>query len=107
MLKKVHPFNWIVAIILLVAVGIWLYMSFGYIYEEHVTEATLEEKSHDDDGYYVTIDGEEIVVEDESLWMVLEEDEDYEVTYEWYGQKQPYMVDINQAHDDDSVGGGH
>ncbi|MFC7319380.1 hypothetical protein [Halobacillus campisalis] len=104
---KTHPFNWITAVILIIALGIWLYMNFGYIHEKHLTEAVLEEKSHDDEGYYITVDGEEIVVEDESLWMVLEEDEAYEVTYESYGQKKPMIVDINQAHDDDSVGGGH
>ncbi|MFC7062277.1 hypothetical protein [Halobacillus seohaensis] len=104
---KAHPFNWIATIVVIVAIGIWLFISFGYIHEEHLTEATIEEKSHNEDSYYITVDGEKILVEDTNLWMVLEEEKEYEITYEWYATKQPTVVNINQPHDEDSVGGGH
>ncbi|MGP4076469.1 hypothetical protein [Halobacillus sp. K22] len=104
---KTHPFNWFATIIAVIAVSIWLFTSYGKIHSKHLTEATISEKTHEEDEYYIKVDGKKIKVKDSSTWMVLEAGENYELTYEWYGIKKPYVKDINQAHDDDQIGGGH
>ena len=102
---KTHPFNWIATTIAVIIVGIWLVTNFGMIQSTHLEEATITEKTHNDEGYFVMVNDKKLHVKDTSTWMLLETDEPYNVTYEWYGMKKPYVTDINQAHDDDQVGG--
>ncbi|MCA1020891.1 hypothetical protein [Halobacillus litoralis] len=100
-----RPFNWTALILFAAALGIWLYSSFGIIHSEHLEEAEVTKKTHNDEGYYVTIDDKKVSVKDTSTWMLLEEGGTYNITYEWYGMKKPYVAEVNQAHDDDQVGG--
>ncbi|MBH0230563.1 hypothetical protein LCL89_15540 [Halobacillus yeomjeoni] len=102
---KTHPFNLIFGIIVILSVGVWLYTNFGLIQSEHLSEATITEKTHDEDGYYIKIDKKKLKVKDTSTWMLLETGEHYSVTYEWYGMKKPYVKEINQSHDKDQIGG--
>ncbi|AKG03713.1 hypothetical protein AAV35_002180 [Salimicrobium jeotgali] len=106
-LKELHPVTWVIIALILIFVPSWLYMNYGLIHEEHVKEATVSEKYHEKDEYYIVADGKDIKLSDSSQWMLIEPEEKYEITYEWYGQKEPEVVSINQAHDDDSTGGGH
>ncbi|MBA2175245.1 hypothetical protein H0266_10095 [Halobacillus locisalis] len=102
---KTHPFNWIATTIAVIIVGIWLVTNYGLIQSTHLKEATITEKTHNDDGYFVMVNDKKLHVKDTSTWMLLETDKTYNVTYEWYGMKKPYVTEINQAHDDDQVGG--
>ncbi|RWZ59143.1 hypothetical protein EQV77_08345 [Halobacillus fulvus] len=105
---KGHPFDWVATSIVIVAVGIWLFTSFGKIEYEHLTEATVTDKTHNDEGYYVTLNDDQLVhVEDTNMWMLLEQGQTYDITYEWYGTVTPYVTEVNQAHDEDQVSGGH
>lgn len=105
--RELHPVTWAFIALLVILVPTWLYMDYGMIHEEHVSEATVSDKYQSEEKYYIVADGKDIKVEDPNQWMLVETEQDYEITYEWYGQKSPYVVDINQAHDDDSAGGGH
>ncbi|MGR9048466.1 hypothetical protein ACQ4XT_07555 [Halobacillus faecis] len=100
-----HPFNWVASIIAALVLGIWLFTNFGMIHEEHKEEAEITSKTHNDEGYFVEVDDKKIHVKDTSTWMLLKEGETYNLTYEWYGMKKPYVTEVNQAHDDDQVGG--
>ncbi|MCA0971050.1 hypothetical protein LCM20_10650 [Halobacillus litoralis] len=102
---KTHPFNWIATLIFAVVVVVYLFSNYGLVRSEHLSEATITEKTHDEDGYYVMADGQKLHVKDTSTWMLLKSDETYNLTYEWYGMKKPYITEVNQAHDDDQVGG--
>ncbi|MGI8316588.1 hypothetical protein [Halobacillus mangrovi] len=104
---KTHPFNWIATIIIVAIVAIWLTYNYGMIHSKHLEEATLTEKTHNEDGYYIHLNDKKLHVKDTSTWMLLEAGEHYNVTYEWYGMKKPYVTEINQAHDKDQIGGGH
>lgn len=104
---KAHPFNWIATIIIAIVVVIWLFTNYGMIHSTHLTEATITEKTHNEDGYYVIVDDQKLHVKDLSTWMLLKTDQQYNITYEWYGMTKPYVTNVNQAHDDDQVGGGH
>ncbi|MFD2922914.1 hypothetical protein [Halobacillus naozhouensis] len=104
---KTHPFDWVLLSIIAVALGIWVFTNYGIIHEKHLTEATLTEKTHGENGYFITVDDQKLKVKNTSTWMILKPGESYEVSYEWYGNNHPYIVEINQAHDDDSVGSGH
>ncbi|SIS41101.1 hypothetical protein [Salimicrobium flavidum] len=105
--KELHPVTWVIIALIVIIVPTWLYMNYGMIHEEHVSEATVSEKYQKESDYYIVADGTDIKVENPSEWMLIETDQNYEITYEQYGQKSPYVVTINQAHDDDSAGGGH
>ncbi|ELK49021.1 hypothetical protein QRD89_17105 [Halobacillus sp. ACCC02827] len=102
---KTHPFNWIATIIFVIAAGIWLFTNYGLVHSKHLEEAVITGKSHTDDGYFVIVDDKKLHVKDTSTWMLLEEGETYNLTYEWYGIKKPYVKEVNQPHDDDQVGG--
>lgn len=102
---KMHPFNIIATSIAVIAITIWLIMNFGIIQSEHLSEATITEKHHDENGYYIKVNDKEIKIKDTSTWMLLETGEHYSVTYEWYATKKPYVTEINQAHDGDQIGG--
>ncbi len=102
-----HPFDWVLFSIIAVVLGIWVFTNYGMIHEKHLAEATLTEKTHEDNGYFITVDDQKLKVKNPSTWMILKPGENYEVSYEWYGISHPYIVEINQAHDDDGVGGGH
>ncbi|UOQ94982.1 hypothetical protein MUO14_08665 [Halobacillus shinanisalinarum] len=104
---KTHLFDWIILIIIVVALGTWAFTNYGIIHEKHLTEATVTEKTHGEKGYFITVDDQKLHVKDTNTWMVLTSGESYEISYEWYGNTHPYVVEINQAHDDDGVGGGH
>ncbi|TGB01596.1 hypothetical protein [Halobacillus salinus] len=104
---KTHPFNWVATIIIVLIVGVYVVTNYGMIRSEHLEEATVTEKHHGEDGYYVMVDDQKLHVKDTSTWMLLEADETYNLTYEWYGMKKPYITEVNQAHDDDQIGGGH
>lgn len=104
---KTHPFNWFATIITIIAVSTWLLTSYGKIHSKHLTEAPISEKTHNEDGYFIHVDGKKLKVKDTSTWMLLDAGEHYEITYEWYGMKKPYVKEINQAHDEDQIGGGH
>ncbi|WP_173918552.1 hypothetical protein [Halobacillus sp. Marseille-Q1614] len=104
---KSHPINLIGTIILLLVVGVWLIVNFGYIEEHHLEDAIVEAKSKDEDGHYITVNNEKLLVKDKTLWMVIKEGEPYEVIYESYGLQPAYVVEIDQANDDESLGGGH
>ncbi|SDJ75313.1 hypothetical protein [Salimicrobium halophilum] len=106
-LKELHPVTWTLIAFIAVMFPTWMYTSYGMIHEEHLTEATVSEKYHEEEDYYIVVDDQKIKVKDTSKWMLVEADETYEITYEWYGTKTPHVVSINQAHDDDSVGGSH
>lgn len=102
---KNHPFNWIATSIVAIAIGIWLFTSYGIIHEEHMEEAEVTSKTHNEDGYFIEVGEEKVHVKDTSTWMLLKEGRTYNITYEWYGMKKPYVTEVNQAHDDDQVGG--
>ncbi|QAS53281.1 hypothetical protein [Halobacillus litoralis] len=104
---KSHPFNWIATLIAVLAIGIWLFTSFGMIHSKHMEEAVITEKTHDEEDYFIIVEDKKVHVKDTSTWMLLETGETYNITYEWYGMKKPYVTDVNQAHDKDQVGGGH
>ncbi|WP_226581459.1 hypothetical protein [Halobacillus litoralis] len=102
-----RPFNWVATIIAAIAVIIWLYSSYGMIHSKHMEEAEITTKTHNDDGYFITVEDQKVHVKDTSTWMLLKEGEKYNITYEWYGMKKPYVTNVNQSHDEDQIGGGH
>lgn len=104
---KTHPFNWVATIITVLVVGVYLFTNFGLIRSEHLEEATITEKHHSEDEYYVMVDDQKLKVKDTSTWMLLEKDKAYNLTYEWYGSNKPYITEVNQAHDHDQIGEGH
>ncbi|WP_082232641.1 hypothetical protein [Halobacillus massiliensis] len=104
---KSHPFNWIATIILVLVAGVWLFMNYGYIEEHHLKDAVVESKSEGEEGKYIKVDGKTLLVEEESLWMMVKEKEAYEIIYESYGTKTPYVVSIDQAADEEHLDGGH
>ncbi|UOQ45320.1 hypothetical protein MUN89_05060 [Halobacillus salinarum] len=102
---KNHPLNWIFTIILVLTAGVWLYTNYGLIHTKEISEAVISEKTHNDEGYFIKVNGKELQVKDENTWMLLNKGEAYHVTYEWYGTKTPFVTHVNQPHDKDQIGG--
>ncbi|WP_181346743.1 hypothetical protein [Thalassobacillus sp. CUG 92003] len=100
-------FNWVISLLAILIIGVWLYSNFGKIQSKHLTDAEITSKSHEEEKYYIHVNDQKIHVKDTNMWMVLKEGRSYDLTYEWYGTKTPYIKEINQTGDEDQIGGGH
>ena len=99
--------KWLLIIVAVLIGGVYFYNNYGMLHSEEMSDAQIEKKDHSEDEYYIYVDGEKYKVKDENTWMLLDEEKNYDFTYEWYGQKTPYIKEINQTGDHDDVGGGH
>ncbi|MBM7551793.1 hypothetical protein [Thalassobacillus pellis] len=99
--------KWTVIIIALGLFCTYLYNNYGIINTEHMTDVQIEKKVHEGKNYYIYVEDEKLKVKDKNTWMLLTSEKQYDLTYEWYGTITPYIKQINQTGDHDTVGGGH
>ncbi|SEA70537.1 hypothetical protein SAMN05421743_10781 [Thalassobacillus cyri] len=99
--------KWLLIIFAVFVGGYYLYTNYGMINTEELTGVQIEKKDHKGDAYYIYVDGDKYKVKDENIWMLLDKEKNYDLTYEWYGQTTPSIKKINQTGDHDAVGGGH
>ncbi|UOQ84864.1 hypothetical protein [Gracilibacillus salinarum] len=52
-----------------------------------------------DHQYYLFLDGIKVSVKNENIWNIIDKNQEYNVTYEWYGFKTPALKYIKLAGD--------
>lgn len=95
-------------ITLLVASGVIYYVgNYSMIHKDKLQSVLIEKKEENEGKYYITVKDQKLHVKDESLWNLIDEDTSYDIAYEWYGEKVPYITQIFVHGEGNLNEGGH
>lgn len=56
--------------------------------------AAVEDKGKEGTEFYILLDGQKLMVEDENVWNLIEVGRTYDIAYEWYGNKNSVITSI-------------
>jgi hypothetical protein len=97
-----------VLITLLVVSGIIYYIgNYTMIHKDKLKSVEIEHKEETEGKYYIMVDDHKLQVKDESLWNIIDEETTYDIQYEWYGEKVPYITQIFIHGEGNLSEGGH
>ncbi|WP_409253914.1 hypothetical protein V1502_08450 [Bacillus sp. SCS-153A] len=93
---------------LIVVSGIGYYIgNYTMIHKEKIKSAVISHKEESDSKFYITVEGKKLLMKDENLWNVVDEHTPYDIEYEWYGEKVPYVTHIFVHGEGHSSEGAH
>ncbi|MCT2535174.1 hypothetical protein NC661_11690 [Aquibacillus koreensis] len=67
------------------------------IHEKSIGNAVVTNKHSEKENFWLEIGEVEIKVANRNTWKIIEEDEPYFIRYEWYGNKDPVLIEILPA----------
>jgi hypothetical protein len=97
-----------ILITLVVVAGVIYYIgNYTLIHKGKLESVQIEDKEETEGSYYIEVNDQKLQIKDESLWNIIDEDTPYDIQYEWYGEKVPYITQIF-IHGEGSLSeGGH
>lgn len=90
----------LVALILVSGIGYYI-GTYTLIHKDKLTSAVISHKEESESKFYITVRNQRLLIKDESLWNIIAQNTPYDIEYEWYGEKVPYVTNIyihGQAH---------
>ncbi|WP_421384868.1 hypothetical protein ACOJQI_08890 [Bacillus salacetis] len=95
-------------ITILVLSGVIYYIgNYTMIHKDQVMSVQIEHKEETEGKYYIKVNDQKLQVKDESLWNIMDLDTSYDIQYEWYGEKVPYITQIFVHGEGNLSEGGH
>ncbi|RIW38499.1 hypothetical protein D3H55_02895 [Bacillus salacetis] len=97
-----------ILIILIVMGGIIFYIgNYTLIHSDSMNSVKIDRKEELEGRYFIYASDKKVEVKNNTLWNVLEEDTSYDIEYEWYGEKVPYITEIVLHGEGESINSGH
>jgi hypothetical protein len=97
-----------ILITLLAVSGIIYYIgNYRMIHTDSIISADIDRKEEQEGRYFIFVKNQKVEVQDESLWNVIEEDRSYDIQYESYGEKVPYITEILVHGEGKSINSAH
>ncbi|MBM7578161.1 hypothetical protein [Jeotgalibacillus terrae] len=82
--------KWSLSLIIIIS-SIVLIGNYTRIHTDKIVAVQIDEKIQEKDSYFIMIDGEEFIVENENTWNLIDKANLYDIDYEWHGHSTPVI----------------